>query len=151
MMVESMYTIALRFAENFAPQEGTIIAHQHIINKQNYVWYGKLGSAVSAKNRQLLLSQNNPRILLIHSGGVERYWAYIDDIKYECPADEEFPVYYRDKAEKIKTWFKILRFEPADKKVISKCMVVSSGASLSEASRASMSPYFFVEYKEVED
>ena len=149
-MVKTMYTIALRFAENFAPQEGTIIAHQHIITKQNYVWYGKLGSAVSAKNRKILLSQDNPRILLIHSGSIDRYWAYIDDIKYERPADEEFPDYYRDMANRIKTWFRIIRFEPADKKVISKCTVVSSGASLSEASRASMSPYFFVEYKEVE-
>ena len=147
-MVKIMYTIALRFAENFAPQMGTINAHQQIINQQGFVWYGKLGSAVSAKNRGIILSQENPRILLIHSGSIERYWAYIDDIKSERPANEEFPEYYRDMASKIKTWFRIIRFEPAEKYVISKCTVVSSGSSLSEASRASMNPYFFVKYTE---
>lgn len=143
-----MYTIALRYAENFAPQEGTIKAHQNIIDKSGFVWYGKLGSAVSQARIESLLSQKDPRILLIHSGGIERYWAFIDDIEKKRPNGVEFPAYYQDKADKIKTWFRITRFEPADKKVISKCTVVSSGSSLSEASRASMSPYFYVEYTE---
>ncbi len=143
-----MYTIALRYAENFAPDEGTIQAHQDLIDANGYVWYGKLGSTVSKKKVELLLSQDKPRILLIHSGGTERYWAYIDSVKNEQPAYEEFPSYYRNMAEKFKTWFRIIKFDPADKRVISKCTVVSSGATLSEASRGSMNPYFFVEYKE---
>ena len=143
-----MRTIALRFSNRFAPPEGTIKAHQAIICDKGFVWYGKLGSNVSKKNVDLLLSQDCPRILLIHSGSIERYWAYVDEVKFEQPSNDEFPAYYRNMAEKFKTWFRIIRFEPADKRVISKCTVVSSGASLSEASRASMNPYFFVEYKE---
>lgn len=143
-----MKTIALRFAENFAPKDGTISAHKKIIDKKGYVWYGKLGSAVSAARICELLSQEEPRILLIHSGGPERYWAYIDNIEKTRPSDDEFPDYYRDMANKIKTWFRIVRFESADKKVISQCTVISSGSSLSEASRASMNPYFYVEYNE---
>lgn len=34
----------------------------------------------------------------------------------------------------------------ADKSVMGKCKVVSSGAPLSEVSRHSMSPYFVIEY-----
>ena len=42
-----MKTIALRFAEYFAPPEGTIKAHEEVISKVGYVWYGKMGNAVS--------------------------------------------------------------------------------------------------------
>ena len=34
-----MNTIALRFAENFAPEEGTIDAHKKLIHEDGYVWY----------------------------------------------------------------------------------------------------------------
>lgn len=34
-----MRTIALRFADNYAPAEGTIKLHEDIINEFGYVWY----------------------------------------------------------------------------------------------------------------
>ena len=37
-----MKTIALRFGEHFSPACGTIAAHQEIIDKSGYVWYGKM-------------------------------------------------------------------------------------------------------------
>ena len=67
-----MQTIALRFGETFSPKCGTIAAHQEIINKIGYVWYGKMGSAVSEQTVQSLLKQENARILLISSGRPER-------------------------------------------------------------------------------
>lgn len=70
-------TAALRFADTFAPSEGTIQAHQNMIDKQGFVWYGKLGAAVSSKVANLIMENENPRILLIHSGKTGRYWAYI--------------------------------------------------------------------------
>lgn len=36
-----MKTIALRFADNIAPKEGTIAEHEKIIDELGYVWYGK--------------------------------------------------------------------------------------------------------------
>ena len=78
-----MRTVALRFAENFAPDCGTIAAHQEIIDERGFVWYGKLGSPVSAKVAGEILKDDDPRILLIHSGGVERWWAHIEAIKRE--------------------------------------------------------------------
>lgn len=145
-----MRTVALRFAENFAPVCGTIAAHQEVINEHGFVWYGKLGSPVSAKVAGEILMEDDPRILLIHSGGVERWWARIEAIKREMPELSAVPSYYRNRADGFNCWFKVVSFERADAKVMSSCFVASSGKMLTEASRHSMSPYFIIGYKQKE-
>ena len=139
-----MKTIALRFAEYFAPPEGTIGAHEEVISRVGYVWYGKMGTPLSHKVVETILEQESPRILLIHSGGIERYWAYIDDISREKPEKSKYPDYYHDKSDKFKTWFKVNRFEIAPRGIMAECVVASSGSVLSDASRRSMSPYFII-------
>ena len=99
-------------------------------------------------NIKKVLAEKEPRILLIHSGGTERYWAYISDIKKERPELEKIPEYYRNMASSFKTWFCVTRFEPAEKGIMSKCVVSSSKSVLSNASKHSMSPYFLIEYNE---
>ena len=140
-----MKSLALRFSENFAPKDGTIAEHQKLIDKNGYVYYGKMGSSVSERNIRLILSQETPKILLIHSGGIKRYWAYIDKVVKEQPKKNELPDYYYDIADKFKTWFRIVRIEEAPRNVMSLCKVVSSGAILGEASKHSMSPYFIID------
>lgn len=49
-----MRTIALRFSNNFAPEEGTISAHEIVIAEKGFVWYGKLGSRISSKANGML-------------------------------------------------------------------------------------------------
>lgn len=142
-----MRTVALRFAENFAPECGTIAAHQEVLVEKGYVWYGKLGSPVSAKVAGEILKEEDPRILLIHSGGAERWWAYVEDIKRDTPVLSGIPSYYRNRADGFNCWFKVIRFERADAKVMSSCFVASSGKVLTAASRHSMSPYFIIDYK----
>lgn len=142
-----MKTIALRFGEHFAPPCGTIAAHQAIIDDKGYVWYGKLGNTVSDKNISMIMEIEKPKILLINSGKADRYWANIVEIKKTTPNLDGIPEYYRDNNEKFKIWFKIISFEPASKNIMSKCYVTSSGATLGEASKHSMSPYFIIEYK----
>lgn len=143
-----MRTIALRFSNNFAPSEGTIGAHEAVVAEKGFVWYGKLGSRISSKVMTDILTNEDPRILLIHSGATGRYWAYIDKIQNETPAADEIPSYYRDRAKDFATWFKVKRFEEAPRNILSQCFVTSSGASLSTASRHSMSPYFIIDYRE---
>jgi len=75
-------TIALRFGEHFAPECGTIAAHQAVINQYGFVWYGKMGAAVSTKVIQFIMENEQPRILLIRSGKAERYWANLTAIQY---------------------------------------------------------------------
>ena len=142
-----MKTIALRFGEHFAPKCGTIAAHQKIIDKRGYVWYGKMGNPVSTHIIKELLELEDKRILLINSGKADRYWAHISEIKKDTPEKDGIPSYYRDNTEKFKTWFKVTLFEPAPKNIMSKCFVISSGIALGEVSKHSMSPYFIIEYE----
>lgn len=143
-MKSDRLTIALRFADTFAPAEGTIQAHQDVINRLGFVWYGKLGSKVSLKVAKNILSNEIPRILLIHSGKTGRYWAYTEEIRFDIPPKNEIPSYYRENAHKFKTWFKIIKIEEAPKTILRDCMVISSHKPLSEASKYSMSPYFII-------
>ena len=143
-----MKTIALRFSNNFAPDAGTIAEHQEVIDEIGYVWYGKLGSSVSSTVIDQILENKNPKILLIHSGATGRYWAYIDAAQKETPELSAIPAYYCDIADRFNTWFRVIRFEDAPKNILSQCTVASSGATLSQASRHSMSPYFIIETNE---
>ena len=140
-----MKTIALRFSDNFAPDGGTIAAHNEIIEKYGYVWYGKLGSAVSQKVIEEIMRNDIPKVLLIHSGKTGRYWAFVEKIQHLIPEKTKIPKYYRESAENFKTWFKVLKFENASTNVLRTCRVASSQRLLSEASRSSMSPYFIIE------
>lgn len=141
-----MKTIALRFSENFAPECGTIKAHNDMIDANGYIWYGKLGKRISDTVARDIMKNDHPRILLIHSGSYERYWAFIDQIQTEQPPIHEIPEYYRDLSSKFNTWFRVLRFEKAPQDIMSQCFVTSSGKPLSTASKHSMSPYFIIEH-----
>lgn len=143
-----MKTIALRFADNIAPKDGTIAEHEKIIKQYGFVWYGKFGARISNKIRTEILSAEDKRVLLIHSGTNKRYWLHVDEIIDTIPEESYIPSYYRDLAGVVKTWFKVNEIERADKNVMSKCIVLSSGRPLSTVSKQSMSPYFIVEYDE---
>lgn len=142
-----MYTIALRFGEHFAPDCGTIISHQQIIDDKGYVLYGKMGNRISDKVRKEIIGKTGCKISLIRSGYTERYWANVERISDNPEDITAIPSYYRDDKGKFKTWFKITSFEEAPKDIMSKCVVVSSGQQLSNVSKHSMSPYFKIEYK----
>ena len=140
-----MKTVALRFSDKFAPKEGTINAHDALIRKNGFVWYGKLGLPLSDKVINIILNNESSRILLIHSGRTARYWAYVTEITKSKPDLNFVPSYYREMSKEFNTWFKITRFELAPSDVMSKCIVSSSGAKLGETSKRSMSPYFIIE------
>ena len=70
-----MRTIALRFGEHFSPECGTIAAHQRVIEKIGYVYYGKMGNRVAESVIKEIMKQEERKILLIRSGHIERYWA----------------------------------------------------------------------------
>ena len=140
-----MKTIALRFGEHFSPKAGTISAHEEILTEYGFVWFGKMGSVISKKVVREIFNSDTPRILLIRSGKIERYWAYVSEIQYDVPPKEYIPSYYRDDAENFHTWIKISKFELAPRNILSKYCVASSGTPLNIASTHSMSPYFIIE------
>ncbi len=142
-----MKTIALRFSDNYAPKEGMICLHQQLIDEYGYVWYGKFGNRISKEIIDYQLKTGDAKILLIKSGSVERYWMHFSIHQEEKPELEKIPEYYRNNCDDIKCWFKVTKFERADKDVLSKCFVLSSGDCLSNASRHSMNPYFKIDYR----
>ena len=146
-----MKTVALRFSDNYAPEEGMIFLHQQLIDKYGYVWYGKFGNGISEKNINEIMQNKSPRILLINSGLPDRYWAYISDIRKNDIELDKVPAYYRDRALSIKCWFKVNKIEPAEKNVMSKCVISSTGSLLSNSSKHSMNPFFIIDYKEEEN
>ena len=145
-----MKTIALRFSESFAPSCGTIAAHQAVIDQLGYVWYGKMGLKVSTKIQYDILHNRESKILLIRSGRVERYWAFVTEISNETPPPNEIPEYYRDIRYTFKTWFKVVRLQLAEKNVMKQYIVSSSLSPLSLVSKHSMSPYFIIQDMEDE-
>ena len=141
-----MRTIALRFADKFAPEEGTIKAHQRVIEMYGFVWYGKMGNAVSQTILKELTANEKSRILLIHSGKPDRYWAYIDVAQREQPDRQYIPEYYRENAANFRSWFRVTRFETAPGDILAQCIVPSSGNTLSYTSKHSMSPFYIIDY-----
>lgn len=140
-------TIALRFADNTAPCDGTIAEHKKLIDQIGYVWYGKYGNRISSAVKEQLMELEEKRILLIHSGKPYRYWLIFSDVSFETPDLVAIPEYYRENAIGIKTWFRATAIKRADNDVMSRCVVVSSKQPLSWVSKYSMSPYFIIDYK----
>lgn len=143
-----MKTIALRFSDNYAPTEGMLFHHKKIIDEYGFVWYGKFGNRISKEIIDEQLKRDDPKFLLIKSGTTERYWVHFNDfLQLENPELSAVPEYYRKDSDKVGCWFKITNFERADKDVMSRCFVLSSGDCLSTASKHSMNPYFKIEYR----
>ncbi len=140
-----MKTIALRLKEQYAPVCGTVAAHQKLIDQYSYVWYGKLGPAISEGAAKEIMQNADPRILLYEGEGQKCYWAHVLSITRQTPSKDQIPIYYRDDAEQVGTWFQVDSFEPAKKDVMSRYHVSSSGKTLKNASQQSSSPYFIIE------
>lgn len=145
-----MKTIALRFGETFAPECGTIAAHQSVIDEIGFVWYGKLGTTVSSKIIEEMKQNDDPKFLLSKSRDFRRYWIHFTEVSTSKPKNGEFPSYYGKNADRMNTWFKVNRIELAPRNVMSHCYVLSSGNLLSYVSKYSMSPYFIIDYREDE-
>ncbi len=145
--MNKLKTIALRFSDNYAPEEGMVFLHKKMITKNGFVWYGKFGNKVSKEIIDEQLKTNDPKLLLIKSGGVERYWLHFDKYQETTPDIDKIPEYYRNNCAEIKCWFRVTCFEKAEKDILSKCFVISSGDCLSNASKHSMNPYFKIEFR----
>ena len=139
-----MITVALRYFDKFAPEGGTVVAHQMVIDEKGFAYYGKLGAPLSMKIIQQLMDNDDKRFLLIHSGKQDRYWMHYESVTRDEVDARYIPEYYRDRASDFKTWFKVVKIETAPNDVMKRCFVNSSGRPLGEASKHSMSPYFII-------
>jgi len=143
-----MKTIALRFSDSFAPEEGTIELHKRILNKNGAVWYGNFGHKVSEKIIKEQLKLDDPKFILIKSNSKDYYWVHFSDYLINAEPPHKFiPKYYQDKSNMIKSWFKIKKIEKITEDEINKCYVISSGDLLIDSCNKCMTSYFKIEYK----
>ena len=49
--------LVIRYGEHVGPAEGTIRAHQRVLDQQGYVWFVKLGSRLSASRAEALVRE----------------------------------------------------------------------------------------------
>lgn len=68
-----MKKVALRFTNNSAPVSGPVGAHDELIIQFGYAYYGKICARISHEIVKCILQNQPSRILLIHSGAVNRY------------------------------------------------------------------------------
>lgn len=139
-----MITVALRYFDKFAPEGGTVVAHQEVIDQAGFVYYGKLGTPLSTKVIDQMMANEEKKFLLVHSGKQDRYWMYYEEVTRSEVDTRFIPEYYRFRAGDFKTWFKVTKIELAPSNVMSQCFVNSSNKPLGEASKHSMSPYFII-------
>ncbi len=140
-----MRTIALRLKEQYAPICGTVAVHQKLTDQFGYVWYGKMGPAISENTAKAIMKNEDPRILLFQDDGQKCYWAHIMSITRQTPPKDQIPVYYRDDADQVGTWYQVSSFEKVEKDVMDRYHVKSSGNTLRNASQQSASQYFVIE------
>ena len=143
-----MKTIALRYSDNYAPADGTIIEHQKIIDANGYVWYGKFGNKISPSVVEDILASREPKIIFIKSGFSELFYAYIQDIQYNLNDYTSVPKYYKADYGRVGVWFKINKFEKINMEEIKKYYIVSSKKRLDDSTKHCMSSSFIVEKKE---
>ena len=143
-----MKTIAIRFSDVIAPKNGTIYEHQTIINKNGYVWFGKLGNRkISEKIIKEIFTKRPIKILLIHTQSTKHYLALVDSIVYKCPELNLVPYYYRNNSSDFRNWFKIKQFIEIEEEELQK-FYTSSGNTIANIYKKSMGSYFIVDYRE---
>ena len=140
-----MRTIALKYHDDFWPMRSMFDEHQSYLLSNGFTWWGKTGVPISKKVASEVLASDDPRVLLIHSGEKDRWWAHVDQIVYGRPDEAFIPSWYRDNPENYNCWLRITRFERAPKNVMSRYLVASSGKLLSKSSSFSRSNYFIID------
>lgn len=148
-MTHSSYrTVVLRYGEHISPPEGTIAAHQKVIDELGYVWYGKLGVPLSAQKLERIRSQREDRsmsVFLLTKRDLTL--VEVDECSATVAGSDlgAVPSYYRARHEDARTWFRVRRLtNVVAKGAAGHLLVESSRRPLSEVLSGSVSPMFYV-------
>jgi len=147
-MSVTYHTVVVRFGEHIAPPEGTVAAHQRVIEDYGYVWWGKLGTPLAqCKIEKMRKQRDDGTMTIFLLCGRVLTLAEVDDCSPNLTISEleAVPAYYRGKSEDAGTWFRLRSLTPLENRGIAKGLCVeSSHQPLSEVITASMSPMFYV-------
>lgn len=122
--------------------------HKELIEKNGYVWYGKLGSVTSPKIIAETFVAKKPALLLYTRGNA--YLCGIEQITEKKPIDG-YPQYYDDELLCPSCYYKLTSIDRVDESILDHLYVRSSKRLLSNTlSRQCTSSCFFVSYEEIQ-
>ena len=145
--------LLLRFGEHLAPPEGTIAAHQGVIEKVGYVWYGKLGQPLLRARVEAIVRSainSSPGALILASSDKKSrrfYEASVAEVVWVAPGEREhrcIPAYMLGRIDGASAWFKITRLREMGTPDVSALVVASSGQRIREALERSTSATMYV-------
>lgn len=139
--------LLLRYSSSL--KESIIEEHRSLIDKQGYVWYGKLSGITSDRIISAVLSAEYPGIILYQKG--KAYLCELSDFTINKP-DEGYPKYYDEEYIFPTCYFKLKSMDEISLDVFDDLYVRSSKRSLTEVfSKQCMSSSLFVAYKEIKE
>jgi hypothetical protein len=145
--------LVVRFSDTMFGMEDVVSIHNQVVAKQGYVWFGKLGQAISQMRVDWLNKQVGKKIptyLYLVKGNRRKSTAYRTDllaISRESPEGKGFyPAYYAEKEllKHMKTWMKIGQIESIEMSEMNGLKAISSIFPISETLARSSSGYFLV-------
>jgi hypothetical protein len=147
---QSERVLVVRYSDGHGPAEGTIAAHQAVVNRLGYVWFGKFGRRVGAETLEALrrhaASGADVAVILVASSadGYRFDSCRLLDSGFSVPHDEAtaVPDYYGRFLQPPSTWLKVADFHRLSLEQASRVRVFESQVPLPVGLRRSWSGHF---------
>ncbi len=137
--------LVLRYSLSY--KKNIIDLHKELIEKQGFVWYGKLGNETSQKIIAEIFAAKNPALLLFKKD--KAFLCGVEEITGNKP-QSGYPKYYDDEYICPGCYYKLTSIDEVEVDIINELIVRSSKRLLSDTlSRQCTSSCFFVSYKEL--
>jgi hypothetical protein len=145
--------LIVRYSDAHAPPEGTLIAHQAVVDRFGYVWFGKFGRRIGPptlqRMRQFAMGIAPAGVVLVTTSGAEYVCTYcrLLDAGFAVPEDEAsaVPDYYRRYPIPPSTWLKLSRFRSLSPAQADRITLFEAHVPLSEGLRKSWSGHFLAD------
>lgn len=137
--------LVLRFS--FSYRNDIIEQHKNLIEKNGYVWYGKLGAVISNKIINEIMIAKKTAILLYSKW--HAYLCGIEEVSANKP-QKGYSAYYDEEYIFAGCYYKLTSIDEIDERILQHLIVRSSGRYMSDTlSKQCSSSSFFVSYEEV--
>jgi hypothetical protein len=153
-MGDKILHLVVRFSDDLFGIGDVITKHNDVVARSGYVWFGKIGVALSANRIELLnqqIAEGTTTFAYLVKGNRKiptAYRASLLSLTKELPKSESkyFPQYYSDKGllQFMKVWLKMGEIYPIELSTLNNLKTISSINLILETLARSSSGYFFV-------
>lgn len=149
----SPVSVVVRYGEHLAPRSGTIAAHNSVLDRLGYVWFGKMGSPLAHARINCLAEQIThglPTYVVLVGGKQSKGTCHICTLSRltrsrEVIDIEGVPEYYRSLDTLVGTWLRITSIDSVDNRLVGDIFLIDTGTRLRDALARSMSGHFYVQ------